>query len=83
MLSMSLRLLRYRLSLLLRLGHGESGSAHLLPHVALCLPTPFLLTCYLHSASKKRLTKGSRFIRIEPIKIIRDAGYRNPVNVYL
>jgi len=38
------------------------------------VPTPFLLTCYPHSASKKRLTKHSRFIRIETIKIIRGAG---------
>jgi hypothetical protein len=45
------------------------------------LITLFLLTGYLHFASKKRLTKHSRFIRIEPIKIIREEPDQNPVKV--
>src|SRR5258708_24135278 len=47
------------------------------------LVTLFLITGYVHFASKKRLTKHSRFIRIRTIKIICSAGYQNPVILYL
>ena len=44
---------------------------------------PLLVTGYPLSASKKMLTKHSRYIRIAPIKIIRDGAQPKAVKVYL
>src|ERR1700730_14874625 len=43
--------------------------------------TPFFITAYLYAASKRKLTKHSRFIRMGPIKIIREARYQNRAKV--
>jgi hypothetical protein len=42
-----------------------------------------LVTGYLLGASKEMLTEHSRFIRIAPIKIIRDGAQPKAVKVYL
>jgi hypothetical protein len=44
---------------------------------------PLLVTGYLLGASKEMLTEHSRFIRIAPIKIIRDGAQPKAVKVYL
>jgi hypothetical protein len=71
-------ILRLSLSLPFRLLHHGPASTNALPPNAIPGSTPLFITVYPHAASKRKLTKHSQFIRIEIIKIIRDAAVPEP-----